>query len=116
MISSDAKLAAISEYLKRFYEILNKSPFMLGKVNELNTMLYYVDHLSYIVKYGEDFAHELSWTPFLGRKGYLRGERDLLADAIKDTSDLKLFYELRAEHAEWFLSKTGREFTVGVST
>jgi hypothetical protein len=116
MISSDAKLVAISEYLKRFYEILHKSPFMLGKVNELNTMLYYIDHLSYIVKYGEDFPHELSWTPFLGHKGYLHGDHDFLADAIKSSSDMSLFYKLRAEHAEWFLSKTGREFTVGVST
>lgn len=116
MISSDEKLTAISEYLKRFYEILNKSPLMLGAVNELNTTLYYIDHLSYIARYGEDFPHELSWTSFLVEKGYYRGDHDLLADAIKSTSDMSLFYKLRAEHAEWFLSKTGRVFTVGVST
>lgn len=110
MSSSDAKLAAIEDYLKGYYDILNKSPFMLGKIYALNVTLCSIDALSYLVKYGEEYSRELSWLSFLVEKKYYRGARDLLADAIKDTSDLKLFYALRAEYAEWFLSKTGREF------
>ncbi len=110
MISSDTKLAAIEDYLKGFYDVLNKSPFMLGKISALNTTLHNIDALSYITKYGETFPHELSWTWFLVEKKYYQGDHDLLADAIKNTSDLKLFYELRAEYAEWFKSKTGRVF------
>jgi hypothetical protein len=116
MISSDEKLAAISDYLKRFYEILNKSPLMLGKMSELNTILFYIDHLTYIAKYGEDFPHELSWIPFLGEIGYLRGDYDLLAESVEGTSNLNLFYEMRAEYARWFLSKTGRDLTIEIST
>ncbi|MFO0157458.1 MAG: hypothetical protein ACK51V_00300, partial [bacterium] len=71
---------------------------------------YYADHLSYIARYGEDFPQELSWVTFLSERNYVRGDHDLLADAIKSTSDLKLLYDLRSEYAEWFFSKTGREF------
>jgi hypothetical protein len=111
MVSNDEKIALINQYLERFYGILKNRPLMIGKPDQLNTVLYYLDHLSYIAKHGEDFTQELSWVTFLSDKKYLQGDHDILADQLKDSSDLRLFTELRAEYAAWFKAKTGRELT-----
>jgi hypothetical protein len=110
MTSSETRLAAVEAYIERFYEIFETSPFMLGKPHELNTLLYYIDHLRHITKYGEDFPQDLSWVTFLSEKEYLNGDKDVLADCVRDTASPDVLHELRREYAAWFESKSGRNF------
>jgi hypothetical protein len=104
MMTPEAKIEKIKEFISHVYNVFEKRPGMLGKPTELPPMLWVVDCVNEILR--EDTVrqekNDRTWEDFLIEKKLLIGaENKLTKILLDDDFEFSYLQELRREYCEW---------------
>lgn len=102
MKPGESELDLIRQAVANFYETFYNRPRMLGTAENAHAMLYFVDQIDFILTFGEPLARcEYTWNRFLHQRGYIKGARSLLDEALRnDENNFELLHRLRREYKD----------------